>query len=61
MKALLQEWGNSITKITRVELPKGATIWVGHAAPQVGKNGNNLAGGGSQVFIDGELTTHVIR
>jgi hypothetical protein len=28
---------------------------VGRAAPQIGKSGNELAGGGSQVFIDGEL------
>ncbi len=55
--ALLPEWGNSITKMTKVELPKGTTVWVGKAAPQVSKNGKTLPGGGSQVFIDGELNS----
>lgn len=51
--ALLQEWGNRITKQTTVELPAGTTIWVGRAAPQTGKNGVTLSGGGSQVYIEG--------
>jgi hypothetical protein len=53
--ALLQEWGNSVTKLTTVELPKGTSVWVGKAAPQVGKNGTTLPGGASQIFIDGKL------
>jgi len=52
---LLQEWGNSITKTTTVVLPKGTVVWVGRAAPQVGKNGKTLPGGGTQIFIDGKL------
>jgi hypothetical protein len=52
---LLQEWGNSITKLTTAVLPKGTSVWVGRAAPQVGKNGKTLPGGGSQIFIDGKL------
>lgn len=42
--ALLQDWGNSITKMTTVELPKGTSIWVGRAAPQVGSNRVKLPG-----------------
>lgn len=56
--ALPREWGNSITKLTTVELPTGASVWAGKAAPQVGKNGTTLPGGGSQIFIDGKLNTN---
>jgi hypothetical protein len=53
--AVLQEWGNAFTKKTTVELPAGTEIWVGRSAPQTGKNGTVLPGGGSQIFIDGQL------
>jgi hypothetical protein len=50
--ALKQEWGNSITKLTEVTIPKGTAIWRGKAAGQLQKNGKYLKGGGDQIFID---------
>ncbi|WMJ75625.1 RHS repeat-associated core domain-containing protein [Cytophagaceae bacterium ABcell3] len=50
--ALKQEWGNSISKITRVEIPAQTTIWKGKAAPQIQNNGKLLKGGGDQIWLD---------
>jgi hypothetical protein len=55
--AVLQEWGNTFTKKTTVELPAGTEIWTGRAAPQTGRNGAVLPGGGSQIYIDGKLNS----
>ena len=54
--ALNPSWGNNATKVTKVVVPKGTTIYEGTAAPQIIKDsmGNTigkLPGGGNQVYI----------
>ena len=44
--ALNPQWGNTATKIARIQVPAGTTIFEGTAATQGG-----LLGGGNQVFI----------
>jgi hypothetical protein len=44
--ALDPDWGNNATKVVRIEVPKGVTVYEGAAAPQKG-----LVGGGNQVFL----------
>lgn len=45
--ALDQNWGNTATRIVRMEVPAGTTIFEGVADPQRG-----LVGGGSQIYFD---------
>ena len=50
------DWGNEVTYITEVIVPKGTTIHKGYAAPQIINGGAGvLLGGGSQVFIEREV------
>lgn len=50
--ALAPEWGNTASKITRVVVPKGTTVFEGFAAPQSILHGiGMLPGGGSQIYI----------
>lgn len=50
--ALLPEWGNSIMYEARIIIPKGQTIHVGFAAPQIIKSiGTVLPGGAEQVIL----------
>src|SRR3990167_6782362 len=51
--ALLQEWGNSISKRGLVTLPEGTVVWEGNAAEQISKSGKVLSGGATQVYIEG--------
>jgi len=44
--ALNPAWGNTASKVVRIDVPAGARIFEGAAAPQGG-----LVGGGNQVFI----------
>ena len=44
--ALDPAWRNTATRVVRIDVPKGVTIFEGVAAPPRG-----LVGGGSQVFI----------
>ncbi|GAB1263393.1 hypothetical protein [Aurantivibrio infirmus] len=45
--------GNTITKVTTIELPAGTSVWMGKAAAQVdGKSGKLYGGGGNQIVID---------
>ena len=39
-------WGNTATKVVRIDVPRGVTIYDGVAATRRG-----LVGGGNQVFI----------
>ena len=53
--ALNLDWGNEVTYITEVIVPKGTTIHKGYAAPQTISRGVGvLLGGGNQVFIEWE-------
>lgn len=50
--ALNPDWGNTARYVTKVTVPKGTTIYVGTAAPQVINGGAGiLLGGGNQIFI----------
>jgi len=50
--ALVPEWGNTATYVTKVTVPKGTVIYEGFAAPQTINGGAGmLMGGGSQIFI----------
>ena len=44
--ALDPRWGNNATRVVRIDVPRGTTIYEGTAAAQRG-----LVGGGNQVFI----------
>lgn len=48
--AILPEWGNSMTQVTRIRVPAGTTIYEGYAAEQLGLL-IKLLGGGNQVYI----------
>jgi RHS repeat-associated protein len=50
--ALVPTWGNTASKWTTIEVPKGTTLFVGEAASQ----GGIFVGGGSQVFVGTEVT-----
>ena len=55
--ALKQEWGNRVSKKTKVVVPEGTTVWRGKAAPQIQKNGKTLPGGGDQVWVADDLNS----
>jgi hypothetical protein len=44
--ALRPEWGNTATKVVKIEVPAGTKIYEGFAEAQ-----GSLVGGGSQVVI----------
>ena len=44
--ALNPQWGNTATKVVKIEVPAGVTLYQGKAAQQVG-----LVGGGTQVYF----------
>ena len=55
--ALNPKWGNSVDKISKVQVPKGTTIYEGIAGEQnlLDSSGNvigKLPGGGSQIYIE---------
>ena len=50
--ALNPNWGNTAQFVTTVTVPKGTTIYVGTAAPQIINGGAGiLLGGGSQIYM----------
>lgn len=51
--ALLSEWGNTADSVVAIRVPKGTTIFEGHAATQLGdlKPFETIIGGGNQVYI----------
>ena len=49
--ALNPEWGNSATKVARIQVPAGTTICEGVAVAQPIAGGGSLPAGGSQVYI----------
>jgi len=50
--ALVPEWGNTATYVTKVTVPKGTVIYEGFAAPQTMNGGAGmLMGGGNQIYI----------
>lgn len=51
--ALLSEWGNTATRVTRIRIPAGTTVFEGFAGPQRGvqKPFESILGGGSQIYI----------
>jgi len=54
--ALLPEWGNTVTRVVKIEVPAGTTIYRGVAAPQ-----KSLPGGGSQIVLDAKVEKSWIK
>jgi hypothetical protein len=50
--AILKEWGIKMDYVTTFHPPKGVWISEGVSAPQKGKNGESLPGGGYQALIE---------
>ncbi|WP_430966727.1 hypothetical protein [Spongiimicrobium sp. 2-473A-2-J] len=49
--AILSEFNNSMRFEAKIKIPAGTTMNIGKVAPQVGKNGQRLSGGGDQVLL----------
>ncbi|WP_232218420.1 hypothetical protein [Leptospira wolffii] len=49
--AVIPEWGNKMSKVTIMRVPKGTKVYIGKAASQQAKNGQVYSGGGNQVYI----------
>jgi hypothetical protein len=54
--AILPDWGNTLTNLTRIVVPAGVTIYEGYAAPQGG-----LVGGCVQIFLEGVNPSWKVR
>ncbi|EMJ97835.1 RHS repeat-associated core domain protein [Leptospira sp. B5-022] len=59
--AIKPEWGNKISKVSVMRVPKGTKVYIGKAASQTAKNGQVYSGGGSQVYIPKVKESWVVK